>query len=208
MAQLSMSPSSFLVVGSHGHHPHLVELLTIVSKHVRHRLAATVEDRPNPIMDPLVVQDIALRHPPEEAHHQGGTEVVHPQGIVILTLTGRAHFPVRGHREHAHGLILPDQGPGLPHVETESMDVGTAHRHQGEEGEEGVLAIQAFLAIAIAAVAGVEVGTDVGGVDVLVLSPLVRSSVIASELPLGIGDIILAHHWRHPRSRSQIIGHT
>lgn len=180
----------------------------IASKHVRHQLAAIVEDRPSPTMDLLVVQDIALHHPPEEAHHQGGMEVVQPREIVILTLTGRAHFPVRGHREHAHGPILPDRGPGLPHAEAESMDVETAHRHQEEGGEEGVLAIQAFLAIAIAAAAGVEVDTDVGGVDVPVLSPFVRPSVIASEILLGIGDGILAHHWRHPRSRISIIGHT
>lgn len=178
----------------------------IASKHVRHLLATIAEDRPSLIMGPLVVQDIALRHPPEEAHHQGGMEVVQPREIVNLTLTGRAHFPVRGHREHAHGPILPDRGPGLPHVEAESMDIETAHRHQEEAGGEGVLATQAFPAIAIAAEAGVEADMDVGGVNVQVLSPLIRSSMVAMEIPLCIGDGTLAHDRQYPRSRSQNMG--
>lgn len=174
------------------------------SKLVYHRLAAIVEDRPSLIMDPRVVEDIALRHPPEEAHHQGGMEVVQPREIVILTLTGRAHFPVRGHREHAHGLILPDRGPGLSHVEAETMDVETAHRHQEVRGEEGVLATPAFPAIAIGAVAGVEVDMHAEGVDVLLQSPLIRSSMVAIETTLCIGDGILAHDRQYPSSKSQI----
>lgn len=161
-----MSPSSFLAADFHVHHLHLVELLMIASKHVRHPLATIVEDRPSLIMGPLVVQDIALRQPPEEAHHQGDTEVVQPREIVNLTLIGRAHYPVRGHREHAHGPILPDRGPSLLRVEAESMDVETAHRRQEEAEEEEVLATQAFPAIAIAVVAGVEVGMHEGGVNV------------------------------------------
>ena len=201
-----MSPSSFLAAGFHGHHLHLVEHLTIASKHVRHLLVIIVEDRPSLIMGLLVVQDIALRHPPEEAHHQGGMEVVQPRETVNLTLTGRAHFPVRGHREHAHGPILPDRGPGLLHVEAESMDVETAHRHQEEAEGEEVLATQAFPAIAIAVVAGVEVGMHVGGVNVQFLSPLIRSSMVIMETPPCIEDGTLAHDRQHSRLRSQNMG--
>ena len=178
----------------------------IASKHVRHRLAIIVEDRPSLIMDLLVVQDIALRRPPEDPHHHGGMEVVQPREIVNLTLTVRAHFPVRGHREHAHGLILPNRGPGLPHVEAEIMDVETAHRPQEEAGGEGVLATQAFLAIAIVAVVGVEIDMDVGGDKVQVLSPLIRSSMVAMEILLCTGDVTLAHDRQYPRSRSQNMG--
>ncbi|KAM0800272.1 hypothetical protein BDR22DRAFT_889635 [Usnea florida] len=79
---------------------------------------------------------------------------------------GRAHFPARGHREHAHGRIPPDRGPGLPYAGAEITDTETVHHHQEEEGEEGVLVTPAFLAIAIGAVAGVEVDMDAGEVSV------------------------------------------
>lgn len=64
------------------------------------------------------------------------------------------------------------------------MDVVKAHRHREEEGEEGVLATPAFPAIAIGAVAEVEVDMDGGGVSVPVLSPFVRSGMVAKGINL------------------------
>ena len=52
------------------------------------------------------------------------------------------------------------------------MDVEIAHRHREEVGKEGVLATPAFPAIAIGAVAGVEVDIDAVGFSVLGLSPV------------------------------------
>ena len=52
------------------------------------------------------------------------------------------------------------------------MDVETARHHREEAGEEGVLATPAFPAIAIGAVAGVEVDMDAVGFSVLGLSPV------------------------------------
>ena len=150
------------------------------SKHAYLHLAAIEEDRPRLIMDTLVGGDTALHHHPEGAHHQGGMEVVQPREIVIWTLIGRVLFPVRDHRERAHGPILPDRGPGLPHVEAETMDVETARRHQ-EEGGEGVLATPAFPATAIGAVAGVEVDMDAEGVSVPISIPMTKSSMVAIE---------------------------
>lgn len=85
MAQSSMSRSSSRAANSHGRRLHLVELplLMTASKHAYLHLAAIEEDRPRLIMDTLVVEDTALRHRPEEAHHQGGMEVVQPPEIVI-----------------------------------------------------------------------------------------------------------------------------
>lgn len=85
MARSSMSRSSFLAANFHGRRLHLAEvfLLTIASKHAHPRMAAIAEDNPHLIMDPLVGEDIGLRHPQEEAHRQGGMEVVQPQEIVI-----------------------------------------------------------------------------------------------------------------------------
>lgn len=188
-----MSRSSFLAVNSHGRRLHLVEvlLLMIASRHAHLRLADIEEDPPRLTMDPLAVEDIALRNPQEEAHHKGGMEAVQSREIAIQTHTGRAHSLVPDHREHAHGPILPDRGPGLPHVEAETTDVETAHRHRGEAGEEGVLATPAFPAIAIGAVAGVEVDMDAGGDSVPAWDPLFRSSMVDIGTLPCIRDVIL-----------------
>ena len=61
------------------------------------------------------------------------------------------------------------------------MDVETAHRHREAEEEEGVLATPAFPATAIEAVAGVEFDMDAGGVNVSVLSPSFRSSMVSQK---------------------------
>lgn len=85
MAQSSMSRSFFLAANFHGHRLHLVEVSfrMIALKHAHLRMVVIEEDRRRLIMDPLVVEDIALRHPREEAHRQGGTEVIQPREIVI-----------------------------------------------------------------------------------------------------------------------------
>ena len=183
MAQSSMSRLSFLAANFHGRRLHFVEVLAlmIASRHAHLPRAAIEEDLLSPIMGFLGVEDIAHHHHPEEAHLQGDMEVAQPQEIVTSTLTGRAHFPARDHREHAHGHIPPDRGPGLLHVEVEITDTETVHRHQEEEGEEGVPATPAFLAIAIGAVAGVEVDMDAGEVSVPVLDTLVRAPMVAIE---------------------------
>ena len=80
-----MSRSSFLAANFLGRRLHLVEvfLFTTASKHAHLRLAAIEEGCPRLIMDPLVVEDIALRHPQEELHRQGDMEVVQSREIVI-----------------------------------------------------------------------------------------------------------------------------
>ena len=201
MVQSSVFRLSFLAESSHGRRLQLEEVLLFmtISKHAHFRLAATEEDRRLLIMDPLVVEDIALRHSPDEAHRQGSMEVVQLREIVIWTLTGHAHSPVQVHAEHAHGPIHPDRGPGLPHVEAVPMDVEIALRHREVGEEEGVLATLAFPATAIGAVAEVEVGMDAVGANMQSLNQLIRSSMADIEISHCTRDIIPRHerpYWR------------
>ena len=138
-------------------------------KHAHLRLAIIEEDRPYPITDRREAEDTVLPHSLGEVHRQGGMGSDQPREIVIWTLTARARSPVQDqdHGKHVPGPTLLDRGPGLPHVGTAPMDIETAHRHREEAGEEGVLATPAFPAIAIEAVAGVEVDMDAVGVSVL-----------------------------------------
>ena len=94
-------------------------------------------------------------------------EVDKPREIVILILTGHAHYPVQDHGEHVPGLILQDREPGRLHAETAPMDDEILHHHNEEGGEEGVLATPAFQATAIGAVVGVVVDMDAVGARVL-----------------------------------------
>ena len=182
---------SFLAEGFHGRHLHLEEVLLsmIISKHADLRPAATEQDRPRPIMDPLLPEDIVLHHSPEEAHRRGGMEVVQVQEIVISTLIGRAHSPDQDHGEHAQGPILPDRGAGLSHVEAAPMDVEIALRHQEVGGDEGVLATLAFPVTAIGAVAEVEVGMAAVGVSLRGSSRSIRVSMVATDPPPYIRNV-------------------
>lgn len=193
---------SFLAEDSHGRHLHLEEvpLFMIISKHADLLLAATDQDRPPPIMDPQLPEDTALHHSPEEAHRQGGMEAVQVQEIVISTLIGRAHSPDHDHGEHARGPILPDRGPGLSRVEAAPMDVETALRHQEVGGEEGVRATLAFLAIAIGAVAEVEVGMAAVGVSLLGSSRFIRLSMVATDASRYIRDVVAGHERQYRMS--------
>ena len=85
MAQSSMSRSFFLAASFHGRRLHLGEVpcRMIALKHAHLRLVAIEEDRRRLITDPLVVEDIALRHPPGEAHRQGGIEAAQPRETAI-----------------------------------------------------------------------------------------------------------------------------
>ena len=201
MVRSSMFRLSFLAEGFHGRHLHLEEVLLfmIILKHADLRLAATEQDRPRPIMDPLLPEDTDLHPLPEEAHRQGGMEVVQVQEIVISTLIGRAHSPDQDRGDHAQGPILPDRGPGLSHVEAAPMDVEIALRPQEVVGEEGVLATLAFPAIAIGAVAEVEFGTAAVGVSLRGLSRLMRLSMVATNALPYIRDVLAGHERQYGR---------